>query len=108
VHDDRRAGVLERAPDVVEQRVVEVELPHLHVHLEHLDARVDQLGDVRRASGSGKNVADHRHSGTSAAKAARPVVEVRRDAGLVRVGQRREPAYAEARSSSTRSSWTAR
>ena len=35
-------------PDRVEQRVVEVELPHLHVHLEHLDAGAEQLVDVRR------------------------------------------------------------
>ncbi len=94
VHHDRRAGVLEHAPDRVEQRVVEVELPHLQVHLEDLDAGGDERRDVRRRLGLGverRRPQRLRHVG---AEAGRPVVEVRRDARLVRVGQRREPAYA--------------
>ena len=33
MHHDRGAGVLERPPHGVEERVVEVELPDLQVHL---------------------------------------------------------------------------
>ena len=48
-----RAGVLEQPPDRVEQRVVEVELPDLHVHLEHLDAVGERSATYAAASGSG-------------------------------------------------------
>ena len=48
VDHDRRAGVLDQAERLVEQRVVEPELPHLGVQLEDLDARLDQLARRRR------------------------------------------------------------
>ena len=85
----------EHAPHLVEQRVVEVELPHLQVHLEHLDAGCDQLADVRRRLRLGverRRPQRLRHVG---GEAARPLVEVRRYPGLVRVRQRREPAHPE-------------
>ena len=94
VHEDRHVGVLEQPPRFVEQRVVEVELRHLQVQLEQLDAGVDQLSDVRRDALLGEERARPDHLGHVGRERARPVVEVRRDARLVRVGQRREPAYA--------------
>ena len=83
-------------PGRLEQRVVEPELPHLGVQLEHLDAgvneRLDGRADVRlgverrRAQALG-----HAARRSSAAQSLRYAG----DAGLVRVGQRAEPAYAE-------------
>jgi len=63
VDDHVRAGVLEQCPHVVEQPVTGVELPHLHMHLEHLrtgvEARAYVVGDARL----GVEVAECRQSG---------------------------------------------
>ena len=97
VDHDRCPGVLEHAPDRVEQRVVEVELRHLDVHLEHLDALARAA--CRRTPGPRARGRTSPTTGTRAprGRSRRPVVEVRRDPRPVGVGQRREPAYAEAR-----------
>ena len=84
---------VEQPPHVVEQRVVEVELPHLQVQLEQLDPVLDQLGDVRRDALLGEERGRPDHLRDVGREGARPVVEVRRHPGLVRVGQRREPAH---------------
>ena len=104
VHDDRRAGLGEHAPGVVEQRVEQVEVPDLHVHLEHLGAGGDRLGDVPGDALLGVEGRGRQALGDGGGEVGGPVVEVRRDARAVRVGQRREPAYAERAELPTRSS----
>ena len=94
--DHRRAGLGDHAPDLVEHRVVEVEVPHLHVHLEHLDPGRDQVRDVRRRLRLRVERRRPQALRHPLGEAARPVVQVARDPRPVRVGQRAEPAYAEA------------
>ncbi len=83
------------APGAVQQRVVEPELPHLSVHLEHLGADGHQLADVPSDTLLGVEGRRAQRLGHLVCEARRPVVEVRRDARPVRVGQRSEPSYAE-------------
>jgi hypothetical protein len=96
VHDDGCAGILEHVPGRFEQGVVEPELTHLRVQLEHLDPGLDQrlhllphavLGIERRRPQALRHLGRERRG---------PVVQVRRDPGPVGVGQCTEPAYAEA------------
>jgi hypothetical protein len=94
MHDDRYVGVLQDPPDVVEQRVVEVELPHLQVQLEQLHPGGHQLRHVRRDALLREERRRPQRLGDLAGEGSRPVVQVRRHTGLVRVRQRREPAYA--------------
>jgi hypothetical protein len=93
VQHDRRPGVLEDPPHPVQVGVVEVELPHLQVQLEHLDARVDQVGDVGRGVVLRIEGGRPDDLGGGGGEVPRPRVEVRRHAGLVRVGQRREAPH---------------
>ena len=95
VDDDGGAGVLDRAERLVEQRVVEAELPHLGVQLEDLDAGVDQLGDVGRRLRLGVERRRPQALGHVGREVASPVVEVGRDTRAMGVGQRREASYAE-------------
>jgi hypothetical protein len=95
VDDRRRAGVLDHPERLVEQGVVEAELPHLRVQLEDLDAVLDEVGHVGGGTRLGVERRRSQALGDAGREVSRPVVEVGRDAGAVGIGQRREPSYAE-------------
>lgn len=90
---DRCARLGEDAPHRVQQRVVEVEGPHLQVQLEHRDAVVDEPGHVHAGRGLGVERGRPQHLGHLLGELRGPVVEEARDARLVCVGQGREPSH---------------
>ena len=95
VHDHGGAGLGEQRPRRVQRRVVEVELPHLHVHLPDLHPGGDPVGDVRRHVVLRVERRRPQRLRDVALEAGRPLVEVARDARPVGVGQGREPAHPE-------------
>jgi hypothetical protein len=96
VHHDRGAGVLEQAPCVVQQRVAHVERADLDVDLEDLGACLEPALDVRRRARLRVERGAAQAPRGVVGEVGRPGVEELRHVRLVRVGQRREPVYAEA------------